>query len=78
MYYFFGQNGIMSDEVEFTLAVQVCEASIPFKVMLNLFSTLYTGWLRADNMENIKKNIHHNDSRRHHGKHGRVRIPETG
>lgn len=45
----------MSGDVEFTLAVQVCDASDRSKLMLNLLSTLYTGWLRADNMENIKK-----------------------
>ena len=46
----------MADEdITFTLAVQACLRSNLFKLTLNLFSTLYTGWINEQNIPNIEE-----------------------
>ena len=44
----------MTDDIEFTLAVQACGGSDTFKLLVNLFSTLYTGWISENNIRHVR------------------------
>jgi hypothetical protein len=43
----------MADTIDFTLGIQACISSDPFKLLVNMFSTLYTGWLSEQNIANV-------------------------